>query len=84
MLNDITTSLSTSAVFVIYAGTQPADVSSATTAATSGKDAPRTSAASPPDKRSSSAGRSGSVAFSATSPSWTRSSVARALRICAS
>ena len=33
MLNDITTSLSTSAVFVIYAGTQPADVSSATTAA---------------------------------------------------
>src|SRR5690349_15810155 len=33
MLNDITTSLSTSAVFVIYAGVQPADVSSATTAA---------------------------------------------------
>ncbi len=32
-LNDITTSLSTSAVFVIYAGVQPADTSSATTAA---------------------------------------------------
>ncbi len=33
ILNDITTSLSTSATFVIYAGVQPADVSSATTAA---------------------------------------------------
>ena len=33
MLNDITTTIGTSAVFVIYAGTQPADVSSATTAA---------------------------------------------------
>lgn len=33
MLNAITTRISTSAVFVIYAGAQPADVSSATTAA---------------------------------------------------
>lgn len=33
ILNDITTSLATSATFVIYAGVQPADVSSATTAA---------------------------------------------------
>src|SRR4051812_49421373 len=33
MLNDITTSLATSAVFVIYAGTQPADASAAVTAA---------------------------------------------------
>ncbi len=32
-LNDITTSLSTSAIFVIYAGVQPADTSAATTAA---------------------------------------------------
>ena len=32
-LDDFTTSLGTSAVFVIYAGVQPADVSSATTAA---------------------------------------------------
>lgn len=32
MLNDITTTLGTSAIFIIYAGTQPADVSSATTA----------------------------------------------------
>jgi hypothetical protein len=32
-LDDLTTSLGTSAVFVIYAGTQPADASSATTAA---------------------------------------------------
>lgn len=33
MLNDITTTLGTSAIFIIYAGTQPADVSSAITAA---------------------------------------------------
>jgi hypothetical protein len=33
MLNDITTSIGTSALFNIYAGVQPADVSSATTAA---------------------------------------------------
>jgi hypothetical protein len=32
MLNDITTSIGTSAIFNIYAGVQPADVSSATTA----------------------------------------------------
>ncbi len=32
-LDDFTTSLGTSAVFIIYAGTQPADVSSAITAA---------------------------------------------------
>ena len=32
MLNDITTSLGTSCIFNIYAGGQPADVSSATTA----------------------------------------------------
>ncbi len=33
ILNDVTTSLGTSALFNIYAGVQPADVSSATTAA---------------------------------------------------
>lgn len=35
ILNDVTTSLGTSALFNIYAGVQPADVSSATTAANS-------------------------------------------------
>jgi hypothetical protein len=33
ILNDVTTSLGTSAIFNIYAGVQPADVSAATTAA---------------------------------------------------
>jgi hypothetical protein len=35
ILNSVTTSLGTSAIFNIYAGVQPADVSSATTAANS-------------------------------------------------